>query len=403
MMRGNGSGTASPPPLLHHHHRHRHGETTSACPSGADWRDVEAVCGALDMECHRKEFVRDYWVRVFEPMLHMYERGDMTPNPDVWCNRHVKFDRMMHYARDTMGADLVVTGHYARLQIHTAQRHQHQQQGRVEEGGAFVRLLRGVDPLKDQSYFLSTVRQQSLRHAFFPLGGLHKKDAVKPLARLVPELAAVRDKRESMGVCFIGKRKMGDFLDEYIEPHAGDIVSHEGAVLGQHSGMHHYTIGQGAKIGGQREKWFVYEKDASTNTVRVCPGSDHPALFRSECIIDQCEWNYRDEYLDQTDAGEEEEDGRLLWWQSVVQDLGNMKLSAKVRYNQHEPVQCTVQPVADQVGRLRVSFSEPIRGITPGQVCVLYNHGEQCLGGGIVQQSFVNGGGAPLHRTNKIE
>lgn len=374
----------------------------SACPTSAqDWQDVQAVCDALGVPCRRQEFVREYWVRVFEPMLHMYERGDMTPNPDVWCNRHVKFDRMMEYAREEMGADLVVTGHYARLQWTSAAR---SPQDTADSGQRHrVQLLRGVDRAKDQSYFLSTVRQRSLQHAFFPLGALHKSTVVKPLVRLVPELEAVHSKRESMGVCFIGKRNMGDFLEEYIEPQTGHIMSHEGEVLGRHSGMHRYTIGQGARIGGQREKWFVYDKDAATNTVFVCPGSNHPALYSSECIVDECAWSYREEPSADADAsgggdgggGDHTQDSeskrRRWWWQSVVHDLQGMSLTAQVRYHQDKGVPCTIQPVEGHDGRLRVLFSSPVRGITPGQVCVLYN-GEHCLGGGIVMPKQRQGG-----------
>jgi tRNA (5-methylaminomethyl-2-thiouridylate)-methyltransferase len=236
------------------------------CSSAQDLLDVRATCEHIGIELHHVKFVREYWNDVFEPFVQGYMDG-VTPNPDIACNREIKFKKLLEHAR-SLGASTLATGHYARL----------------DHSGATSRLLKAVDEVKDQTYFLSTVPAHALRRALFPLGAL-RKDEVRDIA-LRAGLPTAR-KRESMGICFVGKRRsFGDFLSEYVPEGyaAGNLVSVEdGAVLGTHRGAFLYTPGQGARLGGAPGKWFVAGKRG--RDVLLALGTHHPALFADEVLV----------------------------------------------------------------------------------------------------------------------
>lgn len=308
--------------------------------------DAQKVCSQLGIGYHGVSFVREYWQDVFEPFIEGYQRG-VTPNPDIACNRYIKFDRFVQHTRG-LGADWVATGHYARLR----------RSGGEAVGDAPVELLKGVDSGKDQSYFLSMVRQEALRRTLFPLGGFCKAD-VRKLAAEAGLHTAV--KRDSVGICFVGKRDFGEFIAAYVETAVGAFVCVEsGAVIGQHGGHVRFTPGQRARIGGRAERWYVAAKDAPSNTVFVCRGARHPALLTVKAETDTPSWV----------AGE------------APSSLRSSGLRCDVRVRHLKPVvSCTTQPTG--VG-LRVMFEEPTLHVAEQQTLVLYD-GEVCLGGASVK------------------
>ena len=317
-------------------------------------RDAKRVCEQLRIGFREVNFVREYWQDVFEPLLDGYGKGG-TPNPDVACNRHIKFNHFLQHALD-LGADRVATGHYARLR-------------REDAGGscstdAQQQLLKAVDGSKDQSYFLAMVRQGGLNKALFPLGHLHKSDvrALATAAGLHPA-----SKRDSMGICFIGKRDFGDFLTGYLPQASGKFVCVEsGRTIGEHKGYALYTPGQRARVGGMRNSWYVVGKDVEENLVWVCEGRDHPALFTRSLETEPPHWI----------AGEGVHPSGLATINAP------MRCEVRVR---HPGVlhTCTVERV-DAAGTLRVSFDRPIQDVAPLQAMALYD-GEVCLGGAIIK------------------
>jgi tRNA-specific 2-thiouridylase len=315
----------------------RHG----ACTAAADAADAQAVADALGIPLHRRNFAAEYWDFVFEEFLAEYRAG-RTPNPDILCNREIKFKTFIEHAED-LGAERIATGHYVR--------------GDCRDG--VHRLLKGRDPGKDQSYFLYTIGQEQLARTLFPVGELHKPD----VRRLAAEARLpVHAKKDSTGICFIGERNFRAFLSEYIPPAPGLVRTAEGTVIGEHVGLAHYTLGQrqGLGIGGVRgypeEPWYVLHKDIDENVLYVGQGHDHPWL-RSGTLL-----------------------ARRLSWVSGAPPAAGRRLAAKVRYRQAD------QPcrVSESTGdRLVVEFDEPQRAVTPGQSVVLYD-GDDCLGGGII-------------------
>ncbi|KAI9098168.1 tRNA methyl transferase [Phlyctochytrium arcticum] len=278
------------------------------CPSEDDWRDVQRVCKQLNISCQRVDFCKEYWINVFDHFITDLARGH-TPNPDIACNQAIKFGAFFdRFAAGNEGADYIATGHYARVQ-------------RQNDGS--VHLVRAVDPVKDQTYYLSTVPEASLTRTLFPIGGYHKSD-IKRIAR-DNGLEAIADRRESMGICFIGKRDFGDFVDEYIAPKPGSIVSLDGQRKGHHHGMTRFTIGQRARISGETERWYVVEKDMASNTIYVAPGPTHPALFRSEVVVNDWTWI---------------NSGRQNF--SELEDDGYIDITVKHRYRM-EPGLCVVR------------------------------------------------------------
>ncbi len=311
------------------------------CAAAEDLADADAVCRKLGIELRTVNFASEYWERVFEHFLAEYRAG-RTPNPDVVCNKEIKFRAFLDFAA-SLGAEFIATGHYARL-------------GR--DGGP-MRLLRGADPDKDQTYFLHTLGQDQLARALFPVGGLRKAE-VRALARRAG--LATSEKKDSTGICFIGERPFGAFLGQYLPAQPGGIETLEGETLGRHQGLMFYTIGQrkGLGLGGlahhAETPWYVVEKDLAGNRLIVAQGHDHPRLFRDELRAREVHW--------------------------VAGEAPAMPLActAKVRYRQRD-VPCRLNPGVN--GELHVAFEHPVRAVTPGQSIVFYCE-EVCLGGGII-------------------
>jgi tRNA-specific 2-thiouridylase len=320
-------------------------DTAEYCSASADLADAQQVCDALGIKLHTVNFSSEYWDNVFEYFLHEYRIG-RTPNPDIMCNREIKFKAFLDHAQ-LLGAERIATGHYVRTR---------QRNGEVE-------LLRGLDNNKDQSYFLYALNQHQLKHALFPVGELDKS-AVREIARR--ENFAVHAKKDSTGICFIGERKFRDFLQRFIPAQPGAIFSAAGKRLGEHSGLMYYTIGQrqGLGIGGTEpghdDPWYVVSKDLHNNRLIVSQGVHNALLFHSRCRI--------------TD---------LHWIGPGVENIP-FSCSAKVRYRQQDS-RCRLLSVDG--GDAEIEFAEPQRAMTPGQALVLYQ-GEQCLGGGTIDMAY---------------
>lgn len=310
------------------------------CSVPHDLAAAEAVCDHLGIRLHRVDFTVEYWHRVFEHFLAEYEAG-RTPNPDILCNREIKFGAFLAHARE-LGAGRIATGHYAR----------------VEHGPDGPRLLRGVDRNKDQSYFLHAIERSVLAHVLFPLGAYHKAEIrAKAKAAGLPNW----ERRDSTGICFIGERHFREFLSSYLPTRPGGIETPEGESLGRHHGLMYYTLGQrqGLGIGGGAgrggEPWYVLAKDMERNVLIVGQGADHPWLFSTGVDTEAPHW-------------------------LVAEPDGAFRCEAQVRYRQ-PPFPCTVETAADG---LRVHFDEPVRAATPGQSLVLYE-GDVCLGGAVIR------------------
>lgn len=313
----------------------RNWEEEEPCPATADYEDALCVAATLDIPLYTVNFAKEYWDEVFSKCLKEYVAG-YTPNPDILCNREIKFHRFFNKAME-LGADYLATGHYCRI---------------VQKGGE-LQLARGLDVNKDQSYFLYTLKQQLLSRILFPIGDLTKPQ-VRQLALKAQLVTAT--KKDSTGICFIGKRNFKEFLSRYIPHHQGDFETHSGSVVGRHDGVAYYTIGQrkGLGIGGAGEAWYVVGKDVERNVIIVEQGDDHPALFHSQ--LEACD---------------------VSWVGSVPQFP--LACTAKIRYRS-EDVDCIVEQVDD---RLRVQFAMPQKAITARQSIVFYID-EICLGGAIV-------------------
>lgn len=314
------------------------------CPAAQDLADAEAVASLLGIKLHRISFSTEYWDRVFAHFLTEYRAG-RTPNPDVLCNKEIKFRAFLDYAL-SLGADFIATGHYAR----------------IERGSAGVHLCKGRDHEKDQSYFLHLLDQSQLARSLLPLGGL-KKAEVRAIAKHAG--FANFAKRDSTGICFIGERKFNTFLARYLPAQPGDIVDPDGTVIGRHQGLMFHTQGQrqGLGIGGRQgdsgEPWYVSDKDVARNRLIVVQGNQHPALFRPAL---------------RTEAPH---------WADAEPPSLPLRCQAKIRYRQSDQP-CSVQQEND--GTLYVAFDAPQRAITPGQAVVFYL-GDRCLGGATIRSA----------------
>ncbi|XP_077194346.1 mitochondrial tRNA-specific 2-thiouridylase 1 isoform X3 [Paroedura picta] len=265
------------------------------CLADRDCEDAYRVCQILDIPFHQVSYVKEYWNEVFSYLLNEYELG-RTPNPDIVCNKYIKFKYFVHYALDNLGADAVATGHYARTSLEDNEVFQQKYIQRPQ--GLFrnrfevrnnVKLLQGVDQIKDQTFFLSQISQDALRRTIFPLGELTKSFVRKIAAE--HHLHHVLKRKESMGICFIGKRNFQKFILEYLEPRPGNFVSIEdNKVIGTHEGWFLYTLGQRARIGGLQDAWFVVDKNVATGDVFVAPSTDHPALYRDLLRTSRVHW-----------------------------------------------------------------------------------------------------------------
>lgn len=318
---------------------------TEYCTAKEDLADAQAVCNKLGIHLHTANFAAEYWDNVFEHFLEEYKAG-RTPNPDILCNKEIKFKAFLEYALE-LGADYIATGHYVR---------------RGEIDGQPV-LLKGLDNNKDQSYFLYAVGKDEIGRTFFPVGELEKPE----VRRLAEEHDLItHNKKDSTGICFIGERRFKDFLEQYLPAQPGNIETLEGDIIGKHHGLMYHTIGQrqGLGIGGLSnypdEPWYVVEKDLQRNVLVVTQGGQHESLYKTHLIADNFDW--------------------------VAREKPSMPLTcmAKCRYRQPDQ-ECTISELAD--GRVEVSFKEPQRAITPGQSVVFYI-GEHCLGGGIINVAF---------------
>ncbi|MBP3637792.1 MAG: tRNA 2-thiouridine(34) synthase MnmA [Clostridia bacterium] len=313
-------------------------DDNGVCTSESDWRDVREVCDIIGIPYYSVNFAKEYWDRVFSYFLEEYRAG-RTPNPDVLCNREIKFRAFLDFAMQ-LGASRMATGHFVQ----------------TNENGD---LLRGADPNKDQSYFLYMLKQHQLKRAMFPVGHLTKAD----VRRIAEEKGLpVSKKKDSTGVCFIGERKFKQFLQTYLPAMPGDMVAPDGQVVGRHDGLMYYTLGQRRGLGiggcGDGRSWFVIGKDLPNNRLLVAQGEDHPMLYSTQSLA-----------------------GGVTWIGDVpIRDGETLQCTAKFRYRQgDQPVEVTLQG-----DKLAIRSLVPQRAVTPGQSAVLY-HGEQCLGGAVVE------------------
>jgi tRNA-specific 2-thiouridylase len=313
------------------------------CTATEDFEDVRRVCSHIGIPYYAVNFEKEYRDKVFQYFLDEYKKG-RTPNPDVMCNKEIKFGEFLDKALG-LGADAIATGHYAQIR--------HQPEGH--------QLLRGADPNKDQTYFLYTLGQEQLAKAMFPVGHLQKRE----LRRIAEEAGLpTAKKKDSTGICFIGERDFKEFLRQYLPAQPGEIQTLAGEVKGKHDGLMYYTLGQrqglGIGGGGSGEPWFVVGKDLNKNVLLVEQGHDHPALFSDGLTASDIHWVHR---------------------KPVTQPF---TCTAKFRYRQQDqPVQ--VEPGED--GTVTVRFEQPQRAVTPGQSVVFYD-GQICLGGGIIETTF---------------
>lgn len=314
------------------------------CPQEMDYNDAKKVAEHLGIEIRRVDFIKEYWDQVFTYFIDEYAKG-RTPNPDILCNKHIKFKAFLDYAM-SIGADYIATGHYARID-HSKEQSE---------------LLRGVDSNKDQTYFLCQLSQNQIKDALFPVGHLTKPQ-VRELAIKLD--LPVANKKDSTGICFIGERDFREFLKNYIPAKPGkmvDIVSKK--VIGEHQGIMYYTIGQrkGLNIGGATAPWFVCGKNYDENILYIAQGDESEWLHSDGCLITDMNW-----ILD----GLEDE----------------FHCQAKFRYRQKDN-EVTVKKIDDT--HVYVTFDKPIKAVTPGQAAVFYN-GEVCLGGGTIDKVYKDG------------
>ena len=312
-----------------------------SCSSEEDYKDALAVCDHLGIPLRSVNFSNEYWDNVFKHFIDEYSKG-RTPNPDVLCNREVKFKAFLDYALQ-LGASQICTGHYAR----------------IEKKDDTFSLLKGLDQNKDQSYFLYLLGQDALSKSYFPLGDIEKKE-VRKIARSTGLINHA--KKDSTGICFIGEQKFfKDFLKKYIQTKPGIIKTIDGDNCGEHDGLMYYTMGQrkGLGIGGghgsKEAPWFVAEKDFENNVLIVAQGHDHPSLFHKQLLADQ-----------------------IHWISGLPPDSSN-KIHAKIRYRQKDQA-CRLSINNNQC---IVDFEEPQFAIAPGQSVVFYSENE-CLGGAII-------------------
>lgn len=322
---------------------------TEYCTAKQDLADAQDVCDKLGIPLRSVNFAAEYWDSVFEIFLQEYAAG-RTPNPDILCNKEIKFKAFLDYAQD-LGGELIATGHYARVD---------------EQDGRYV-LLKGLDANKDQSYFIYTLGQPQLSRTLFPIGGMEKPQVRRLAAKMGFDNAR---KKDSTGICFIGERRFKDFLQRYLPARPGEIETAEGIVIGRHEGLMYYTLGQrrgfgvGGVKGADQEAWYVLQKDLERNVLIVGQGHDHPLSL-----------------TDTLEAG-------TLDWVANRPLEHPLRCVAKTRYRQPDQA-CRVEPLAE--GRCRVRFDQPQRAVTPGQSVVFYD-GDECLGGGVIEQTSHSSG-----------
>lgn len=309
------------------------------CSSAADSDDARRVCDQLEIPFYSVNFVEDYRKQVFDDFIKDFQRG-LTPNPDVLCNREIKFKVFLNKAIE-LGADFLATGHYAQ----------------IGESNGKRCLLKGADQQKDQSYFLYTLNSKILEKVLFPIGHLEKTEVRRIAAG---HGLATSAKKDSTGICFIGERHFRTFLSQYIGVQPGNFETLEGKVVGKHTGTAYYTLGQrkGMGIGGEGEAWYVVGKDLARNVVYVAQGANHPALYCDDLVASD------------------------LSWVTDPPAVFPYSCQSKVRYRQVD-MPCVIQSLEN--GCVNVTFPNPQRAVTPGQSIVFYD-GAICLGGGVITE-----------------
>ncbi len=316
---------------------------TLICSQEQDYQDAEKVAKKLDIPLHRADFIKEYWDEVFVKFIEEYKKSN-TPNPDLFCNKYIKFNYFLKYALKEFQADFIATGHYAKVSRESGQ----------------AQLLKCADSWKDQTYFLAGLKSSQLEKVLFPLAEIEDKSQVREIAKKHDLITF--DKKDSTGICFIGKRKIKDFLQNYIEIKTGDIICKEtGKILGKHDGTMFYSIGQrfGLNVGGLPEPIFVCDKDIEKNIIYTAPLSlEEKYLFSTSCSLKDINWIY-----------DEEPQGQL---------------TVKFTHGDKE-YPCTL---SKEEGKITISYQLK-RAVTPGQACVIYDK-ELCLGMGIVNEVFKN-------------
>ncbi|AQQ52930.1 tRNA 2-thiouridine(34) synthase MnmA [Planococcus lenghuensis] len=312
------------------------------CTATEDYDDVIRVCNQIGIPYYAVNFEKQYWDKVFTYFLEEYQAG-RTPNPDVMCNKEIKFKAFLEHALN-LGADYLATGHYAQV-----------------EHGEETKMLRGKDTNKDQTYFLNQLSQDQLKHVMFPIGHLEKKKVREIAAEAGLATAA---KKDSTGICFIGERNFKEFLSQYLPAQPGRMETFDGEVKGEHDGLMYYTIGQrhGLGIGGAGDPWFVIGKDLDRNVLYVGQNINNDALFSDALTAVN------------------------LSFTRTMDREGPFPCTAKFRYRQED------SPVTVEIkdGEAIVTFDEPVRAITPGQAVVFYD-GAECLGGGTIDRVYKKG------------
>lgn len=316
-------------------------DPNAICPQEQDYMDALKAAEILGIQLHRVDFVAEYWEKVFQIFLEEYQHN-RTPNPDILCNKEIKFKAFLKHANQ-LGFDMIAMGHYARINHHPK-----------------IQLLRGIDPNKDQSYFLCQLSQQQLAKSLFPIGHLTKAE-VRQIAK--EHHLNIADKKDSTGICFIGERNFQAFLQNYLPAKPGQMQTLDGIYKGDHMGTMYYTIGQrhGLGIGGQGEPWFVVGKRTQDNILLVGQGKEHPYLYSNRAIIKDVNW--------------------------IGEGYGkNRSCSAKFRYRQKD---VAVNICFLENGNLEVTYPSKSKAVTPGQAAVFYDD-QIVLGGGTIDQVYMN-------------
>ncbi|XP_055350571.1 mitochondrial tRNA-specific 2-thiouridylase 1-like isoform X2 [Paramacrobiotus metropolitanus] len=311
-------------------------DESGQCTLDKDCEDAENICRRLEIPFHEVNFVKEYWNDVFTPLLHDYQSG-LTPNPDILCNRHVKFKCFLNYAREKHGADAIATGHYAQTSAGPF----------LEEmiPGKPVKLFKGNDPIKDQTLFLSQISQDAIRHTMFPVGGMLKK--------------------HSTGICFIGKRNFADFMREYSHPTPGRFIDVDsGEVVGRHDGVQFFTIGQRALIGGRSGAYYIAHKNSKTNDMFVALNHDNPALFSKTCSVSDMHW-------------------------ISGSPPPSREMECDFRFQHANPVVPCKIAVQDNPACVSVTLRHRLYALTLGQYAVFYN-GNECIGSGRITSTAVS-------------
>jgi len=314
------------------------------CTATEDYNDVIRVCNQIGIPYYAVNFEKQYWDKVFTYFLDEYKAG-RTPNPDVMCNKEIKFKAFLEHAMN-LGADYLATGHYARVELRDGE----------------YKMLRGLDDNKDQTYFLNQLGQAQLEKVMFPIGNI-EKSKVRELASKAG--LATASKKDSTGICFIGEKNFKQFLSGYLPAQKGNMETFDGKIVGKHDGLMYYTIGQrhGLGIGGSGEPWFAIGKDLKRNVLYVGQGFHNEKLYSHTIIADKLNW------VSDNEIGTK------------------FECTAKFRYRQPDN-KVTVELMEDN--KAKVIFHEPIRAVTPGQAVVFYN-GDECLGGGTIDEIYKDG------------